>query len=85
MEVSGHFHPRKFEEEPFSYLEKLFENFKNNFGIKLSNDPNVLTIQEQMLKHVEGMIVGPSVVSLGMGGMFHKYFMKASFRPDEIS
>ena len=37
-----------------------------------------------MLKHIEGLIVGPSVVALGMGGMFHKYFMQASFRYDEF-
>ena len=35
-------------------------------------------------KHIEGILVGPTVVALGMGGMFHKYFMDVSFRPEEF-
>ena len=33
--------------------------------------------------HIEGIIVGPTIVHLGMNGMFHKYFMEASFKPEE--
>ena len=36
------------------------------------------------MKHIEGHLVGPTVVALGMGGMFHKYFMEASFMPEEF-
>ena len=84
INISGHFHPRKFEEEPFKYLDKLFRNFKDRYGLETAIDPIELEIQNQILRHIEGIIVGPSIVSLGMGGMFHKYFMKASFRPDEF-
>ena len=84
IEISGHFHPRKFEEEPFNYLNRLFQSYKDRYGMTNSNDPVEMGIQNQILYHIEGIIVGPSIVSLGMGGMFHKYFMKASFRPDEF-
>lgn len=84
MKISGHFHPRKFEEEPFRQLEKLFEKYINNYSINFSDDLETLTIQKQVLMHIEGYIVGPTVVLLGMRGMFHKYFMQASFRADEF-
>ncbi|MDH7446974.1 class I SAM-dependent methyltransferase [Aquimarina sp. 2201CG14-23] len=83
LEYSGKFHPRKFELEPFQKLEKLFIPYLNRFDIE--NPENQLTsiIQEQILKHIEGILVGPTIVHLGMGGMFHKYFMEASFSADE--
>lgn len=83
LKYSGQFHPRKFELEPFQKLEKLFIAYKNRFGIESSKDPLISKIQEQILKHIEGILVGPTTVHLGMGGMFHKYFMEASFSADE--
>ncbi len=84
MKLSGKYHRRKFEMEPFLFLEKIFKNFKANYGIVFSEDKTTLEIQEQVLKHIEGVLVGPTVVSLGMNGMFHKYFMEASFMPEEF-
>ena len=84
INISGHFHPRKFEEEPFHYLNTLFKKYKERYGLVKSDDALENELQDQILSHIEGVIVGPSIVSLGMGGMFHKYFMKASFRPDEF-
>ena len=84
LKFTEHFHPRKFELEPFLLLEKIFAHFKNNFGIKFSNNDMEKSIQEQILKHIEGVIVGPTAVHLGMSGMFHKYFMEASFKPEEF-
>lgn len=84
MKLSGKYHRRKFELEPFLFLEKIFQNFKSNYGITLSEEPATLKIQQQILKHIEGVLVGPTVVSLGMNGMFHKYFMEASFMPEEF-
>ena len=84
MKLSGKYHRRKFELEPFLFLEKIFQNFKKNYGIILSEDESTLKIQQQVLKHIEGVLVGPTVVSLGMNGMFHKYFMEASFMPEEF-
>jgi len=82
--LSGKFHNRKFENEPFLALEKLYQNYKNNFGEEISTHDTSDDVLEQVLRHVEGIIVGPSVVALGMSGMFHQYFMKSSFHPSEF-
>lgn len=37
----------------------------------------------KVLKQIEGYLVAPVIVNLGMSGMFHKYFMETSFRADE--
>ncbi len=84
LKFSEQFHPRKFEKELFRVLEKIFEKYLNNYGIEFSKDERTNRIQQQILKHIEGIIVGPTIVHLGMGGMFHKYFMEASFRPEEF-
>ncbi len=84
INISGHFDSRKFEEEPFKYLDRLFKNYSNRYGLEKSTNLVEIEIQDQILSHIEGIIVGPSIVSLGMGGMFHKYFMQASFRHDEF-
>ena len=84
LKLSGKFHPRLFQQEPFQYLSKILNNYKNNYGITFSENELEKGIQEQILKHLEGMICAPSIVALGMSGMFHKYFMEASFRPEEF-
>ena len=83
LQYSTNFHPRLFEEEPFNRLNLIFEKYKNNYGIIFSDNEEVASIQHQILKHVEGYLVGPTLVRLGMNGMFHKYFMESSFRPEE--
>lgn len=82
MKFSGKFHPRKFEKEPFEVWNRIQKNFTKGY-FPLSDQASVLKIQEQILKHIEGVLVGPSTVQLGMGGMFHKYFMETSFSPSE--
>ena len=84
LHFSMRFHPRLFEEAPFERLRVIFEKYKNNYGISFSNDPLTNTIQHQILTHIEGSLVGPTLVRLGMSGMFHKYFMEISFRPEEF-
>lgn len=84
LKYSQNFHPRLFEEAPFNKLNAIFEKYKNNFGLALSDDAMTRNVQEQILKHVEGYLVGPTLVRLGMTGMFHKYFMEISFRPEEF-
>lgn len=84
LQFSEHFHPRKFEVEPFGMLNELFLKYKSNFGIQFSDDVKIRAIQEQVLYHIEGVLVGPTIVMLGMTGMFHKYFMETSFRPEEF-
>ncbi|CAN5279375.1 hypothetical protein BH10CYA1_BH10CYA1_45970 [soil metagenome] len=84
LRLSGQFHRRKFERAPFTVLESIFKKSRENFGIEFSSDPDTRSIQQQVLTHIEGIAIGPTVVSLGMGGMFHKYFMEASFKPEEF-
>lgn len=84
LRFSGQFHRRKFERAPFTVLESIFKKYRENFGIEFSKDPMTRAIQEQVLTHIEGIAIGPTIVSLGMGGMFHKYFMEASFKAEEF-
>lgn len=65
-------------------LEVIFSKYQQNFTIQFSNAPQEKALQEQVLAHIEGYLVGPIVVSLGMTGMFHKYFMETSFRAEEF-
>lgn len=82
MKFSADFHPRKFEKEPFEVWNRIAKKFMQGyFSVSDKNDEK--EIQKQVLKHIEGVLVGPSTVQLGMGGMFHKYFMEMSFSPSE--
>lgn len=65
-------------------LNTLFEWYKKNCHIQISENKEEREIQEQFLAHIEGYLVGPIIVSLGMTGMFHKYFMETSFSPEEF-
>lgn len=84
LNLSTQFHPRLFEEAPFKKLDLIFEKYKKNYGIVFSKDVLENEIQQQILQHIEGYLVGPTLVRLGMTGMFHKYFMEVSFRPEEF-
>jgi len=84
LNMSENHHARKFEMEPFVALEGIYKKFKNNFGLDLSSEESVRQVQEQILTHIEGIILGPTLVHLGMSGMFHKYFMQTRFRPEEF-
>ena len=66
--------------DAFYVLEKIFGKFKNNFGLLNVDDHS---IEYQILKHIEGAIAAPIIVLLGVNGLFHKYFMEASFRAQE--
>lgn len=83
LKFSGQFHPRKFEIEPFRVLEKIMKKYQGDYGLVKPEHDLEREIQTQVLKHIEGILVGPTTVLLGMGGMFHKYFMEASFHPGE--
>lgn len=76
--------PTEFEEHSFEKLNDLFEKYKHNFGIIFSKNPIEQEVQHQILKHIEGYLVAPTIVRLGMSGMFHKYFMETTFRPEEF-
>lgn len=84
LQFSTQFHPRLFEDAPFEKLNIIFEKYKKNYGITFSEDTLIKTIQNQILKHIEGYLIGPTIVRLAMNGMFHKYFMETSFKPEEF-
>lgn len=84
MQFSEKFHNRRFEKSPFLVLERIFKKYQQNYEIIIVGNELVGAIQQQILKHIEGHLVGPTVVALGMGGMFHKYFMETSFKPEEF-
>ncbi|WP_075342930.1 class I SAM-dependent methyltransferase [Tenacibaculum agarivorans] len=84
LKFSEKFSARKFEVEPFLKLERLFKNFKNNFGVEIPTDKKEAEILQQIITHIEGIIVGPTLVLLGMKGMFHKYFMQTKFKAEEF-
>ncbi len=81
LKFSAKFPKRKFHEAPFQVLKKIMNKFQNNYGLDVDQKDGVAY---QMLKHIEGIIVGPTVVQLGMSGMFHKYFMETSFNAGEF-
>ncbi|BAO77055.1 class I SAM-dependent methyltransferase [Winogradskyella sp. PG-2] len=66
--------------DAFIALERIFKKFETNFGIDASDENS---IEFQILKHIEGVIAGPIIVLLGVNGLFHKYFMEASFTAEE--
>lgn len=67
--------------ENFFYL---FEEFNQNFGLPVPEDETEKKVFAQILKHLEGCLVAPLIVQLGMNGMFHKYFMETSFQAAEF-
>lgn len=83
QKLSGKYHARKFSPEAFQVMEGIFKKYESNFGIVFSDHDLESNVQKQILKHIEGVLIAPSTVLLGMGGMFHKYFMEASFMPEE--
>jgi len=80
--LSGKYHSRKFEKEPFQIWNRIASDYKKGY-FEICSEPVLKSIQNQIIKHIEGILVGPTTVLLGMGGMFHKYFMETSFSPDE--
>ncbi len=84
LKTAEEFHPRTLEEEQFFILNKIFNNYKNQKYTATSSNEEELKIEKQIAKHIEGILVGPITVFLAMDGMFHKYFMEASFTADEF-
>jgi len=81
LKFSANFPKRLFHIEPFRVMEKIMDKYKQLYDLE---DVQPGNIKYQVLKHIEGVLVGPTVVQLGMSGMFHKYFMETSFSADEF-
>jgi hypothetical protein len=83
LKFTGNFHPRKFEKAPFEKLLKVFQSYLQVFSLPSPTNDVEKALRHQILTHTEGLLIGPTIVHLAMGGMFHKYFMQASFRAEE--
>ena len=66
--------------DAFIALERIFKKFESNYGLDITDESS---IEYQVYKHIEGVIAGPIIVLLGVNGLFHKYFMEASFTAEE--
>nr|WP_299338558.1 class I SAM-dependent methyltransferase [Allomuricauda sp.] len=84
LKISGKYHSRKFEIEPFLELEKIYSSFKEHAGDEALKNEVDDEIYHQIRHHLEGIIVGPTTVYLGITSMFHKYFMETRFKPEEF-
>ena len=84
LKLSEGFHPRNYELEQFTALNRIFASFQQGAFQPQSDTKEEREIEAQIEKHIEGALVGPITVHLGMEGMFHKYFMEASFAADEF-
>ncbi len=84
LKISEGFHPRNFDLEQFTSLNRIFTKYKDGAYNPVSENEQDCEIELQIQKHIEGVLVGPITVYLGMDGMFHKYFMEASFSADEF-
>ena len=84
LKISEGFHPRNFDLEQFTTLNRIFNKYKEGAFHPISNNKAEQEVEFQIQKHIEGFLVGPITVYLGMDGMFHKYFMEASFSADEF-
>jgi|SRR5690606_25907918 len=59
---------------------KIYEKYRSD----LLENRTENSLEYQIQKHIEGALISPIIVKLGMSGMFHKYFMEASFSADEF-
>ena len=83
MKFSASFHPRKFEVEPFRLMESIATKFLDSRIEEASVDAD--DIDAQIQAHIEGVLLGPTIVLLGMSGMFHKYFMESFVQTRGVS
>ena len=80
LKYSVRFPDERIGPDAFSALEKVFTSYEQKFGLDVSEES---AIEYQLLKHIEGTIVAPIIVLLGVNGLFHQYFMEASFTAEE--
>ncbi|MBA5630017.1 class I SAM-dependent methyltransferase [Moheibacter lacus] len=65
-------------------LGKKWINLFEKYRAYLLEELDQNSLKYQIQKHLEGALISPIIVKLGMSGMFHKYFMEASFSADEF-
>lgn len=81
LKYSVNFPEERIGSDAFLALERIFKKYESQFGLGNVVEGN---IEHQILKHIEGVIVAPIIVMLGVRGLFHKYFMEVSFRAQEF-
>ncbi|HAO14473.1 MAG TPA: polyketide synthase [Tenacibaculum sp.] len=84
LQYSKHSSILNLEKQTLQKLENLYDKYfskLNSSLLKNLQDKNIIT---QILKHIEGVIVGPIIVLLGMNNMFHNYFMQTKFKAEEF-
>lgn len=77
-------HQHEFSDEFCKKWVKLFDKYKTYLMTSDEKEFLEKPLHYQITKHIEGALVGPIIVRMGMSGLFHKYFMEASFNPDEF-
>ena len=61
------------EVEPEQELISVVERQRLRWDLAATGDPDVDVVQKQILLHLEGMLVGPILVALGMRGLLDRY------------
>ncbi|WP_440881251.1 class I SAM-dependent methyltransferase [Tenacibaculum sp. C7A-26P2] len=84
LEYSKHSCVLSLEKQTLQKLDNLFEFYFSKLNNPLPENPEEKNIVSQILKHIEGVIVGPIIVLLGMNNMFHNYFMQTKFKAEEF-
>lgn len=84
LNYSEEFNKKRFNSEPFEALDQLRSQLANDELFKGDREGVEAQVESQVKKHIEGIVTGPTAVALGMNGMFHKYFMETSFKPEEF-
>ena len=62
-----------FSPENFEVFRSLMQNHRNDWGLEKSTDAKKQALQEEMLRHIEGILTGTIVVALGMNGFFKQF------------
>lgn len=63
----------KFKKKDAKKLKSILNNHKRNWGLKKSKNKLTETVQNEVLTHIEGLIIGPFLVALGMNGFLKEY------------
>lgn len=84
IKLSERYHPRKFEIEPFIEYKRAYRNYKSCLKITTEGNSLETQVRQQIFTHIEGIFIGPTIVKLGMSGMFNKYFMQTRFCAEEF-
>lgn len=84
MKLSAGVHNRKFESELLQKINVAMDHYRHLREQESGGSSSDDSLKKQIFTHIEGVLIGPVIVYLGMNGMFHKYFMESSFMPEEF-